>query len=248
MSIGLIVGIVVGVLALIGVVVVLFCWRRRARTPAMHALGSEIFDPANHGQVVHSSMPSSQRTSMTSVRHPEMAVAPSASYGYPRPPVMVQGVYVQQQPASYQQPPVVYQHPPPVVYQQPVAYQHPPPVAYQQPVAYQHPAPVAYQQPPPVAYEQPSPVAYDEQSAYGGVLSDSRSGTPQPTVPEPPSKLAREDMIWQRNAAASSAHTPIEGGSSAIAPTRTQVHSREPSSADLYGDTETLAPPSYYAE
>ncbi|KAJ7031916.1 hypothetical protein C8F04DRAFT_669200 [Mycena alexandri] len=210
MSIGLIVGIVVGVLALIGVVVVLFCWRRRARAPAMHALGSEIFDPANHGQVVHSPMPSSQRTSMTSVRHPEMAVAPSASYAYPRPPVMVQGVYVQQQPASYQQPPVVYQHPPPVAYQQ--------------------------------------PVAYDEQSAYGGVLSDSRSGTPQPTVPEPPSKLAREDMIWQRNAAASSAHTPIEGGSSAIAPTRTQVHSREPSSADLYGDTETLAPPSYYAE
>ncbi|KAJ7778192.1 hypothetical protein B0H16DRAFT_1878890 [Mycena metata] len=249
-SIGLVVGVVVGVLALIGVGVVLFCWRRRARGPTMQALGSEIFDPANN---VHSPVPSSQRTSMTSLRHPEMAVAPSASYSYPRPPLMVQGAYVQPPPVSYQQPSVVYQQQPPVAYQQapPVAYQQPSPVVYQQqpPAAYQQAPPVAYQQPSPAAHQQPPPVAYNEQSsAYGGMLPDSRSATPQPTVAEPLSKLAREDMIWQRNAAASSAHTSVEVGSSAIAPTRTQVHSRGPSSVDLYGDTETLAPPSYYAE
>ncbi|KAJ7906336.1 hypothetical protein B0H13DRAFT_2506674 [Mycena leptocephala] len=99
----------------------MFWWRRRARDPLRHTRTQsvQLFDPGNN---VGSSVAASRRTSVTSAGRTEMVQPQQTTYTYPRPPVMMQGAYVQPAPVGYeQQPPMaqgVYGQPHAVGYSQ----------------------------------------------------------------------------------------------------------------------------------
>ncbi|KAJ7170235.1 hypothetical protein C8R43DRAFT_90280 [Mycena crocata] len=184
-STGLVIGLVVGVLAFLAVGLGLFCWRRKRRSMRhQKALSSHLFVAASFiGDSVNSGLP---RTSVASTRPAEMAcVQPATSYNYPRPPVLVQGIYQQSSISRTSSP-------------------------------------------------QPS-----------------RTESPQPQAIVPPSKLERESMIWQNNAAVSGARiNPTSVASSGVVPPShalTHDISRGPFDGDLDSEAEMAAPPSYYS-
>ncbi|KAF7360261.1 hypothetical protein MVEN_00755200 [Mycena venus] len=239
----LIVAIIVAVLALIGIFA-LFFWRRRRNNSTRHsrAMSRDLFDAANGvgRSGGGSSVAASQRTSIASAAHAEMIMVqpqqPSYTYNYPRPPIMVQGVYVQPPPAgqSYPQPPL------------PAVLGHSgnptrlvvvgePPLSPISPMQQQ----MAAQQ---MAAQQMAAQRMASQQAAAQQMA-----TPQTTAV--PSKLERE-LIWRNNAAASNpsstrSSTELSYASgSAAGPSGLQTHGRGPS--DDY-DADALAPPPSYS-
>ncbi|KAJ7108615.1 hypothetical protein C8R44DRAFT_857570 [Mycena epipterygia] len=234
--IALIIGPVVGAIALIAIALVAFCWRRGlgSRDSDSQALHRNLLiDGDDHSQLGNSSMASgSRRTSVASIRRAETAwLQPqrATTYSFPQPPVMAQ--------AAYPQPPVMVQ----------TAYPQPPVMVQ-----------TAYPQPPLAVHTSDTQPSQTESSS--GMV--------------PPTKLERENMIWRNNATAtssvaSSPHTSVAASfvpPSVASLSDAQAHSRAGFMADMRGqsrptseayggldtepdpDTETLAPPSYYAQ
>ncbi|KAJ7827005.1 hypothetical protein B0H14DRAFT_3144749 [Mycena olivaceomarginata] len=111
MSTSVIIAIIVAVLALIGIAVLFFWRRRRTNNISRHSMSRDLFDAAN-GVGRSGGASASQRSSIGSAAHAEMVMVqpqqPSYTYNHPRPPVLVQGVYMQAPPPgqSYPQPPL----------------------------------------------------------------------------------------------------------------------------------------------
>ncbi|KAK7044764.1 hypothetical protein R3P38DRAFT_3258861 [Favolaschia claudopus] len=260
----IIVGVVLGILALLGVAG-LFLWRRRRNENSSRhsrAMSRELFDAAyGVGRPGGSSQPAtSRRTSISSAAHSEMMMVqpqqPSYMYNYPHPPVMLQGVYVQPPPPgqSYPQAPlpavighagntsrlVVVGEPPlsPITpMQHHMSGQQ---MAAQQQMASRQMA-AAYDQIAAQRQLTPQMTArpMDAQPLPAPQTVSQPVVPPQPIAQPPqavPSKMEREEMVWRNNAAA--------GSSSASGPATPTTPTD-----DAYGGYEgdNLAPPPSYS-
>ncbi|KAJ7742726.1 hypothetical protein DFH07DRAFT_964435 [Mycena maculata] len=245
--IGAIVGLVIGVLVMIAAALALFFWRRKRNPiPRSERLIGPLFVATDHGlgraDDASSVAPSSQRTSLASVRRAEMASLPpqrAVMYAYPQTSVMTQGGYPQPHVMAqdrYPQPPVMAQG----------GYPQPPAMA-------QGGYPVMVQS---NHNHAQSPVTSGPPTAPLSDFPLPPSTASSPTSP-PLSKIERENMLWQNNAAASN---PSSIRMSVATTARSSLPARllyaEPDDEAAYGgldpapepDTEGLAPPSYYAQ
>ncbi|KAJ7634705.1 hypothetical protein FB45DRAFT_472377 [Roridomyces roridus] len=230
-SIGLIVGAVIGALTMI-VLVALFLWRRKHKSARLHAeaLSSQMYLGEEPHLAETPSTATSRRTSMASVRRAELPSIQSPQaviYGYPRSPAMAKG---------FPTPPATAQAGP----------------SYSYPYSPQHSHQAGMSQLPynagmsHLSYNQAtrmSEMSYTprrEPLVVHNHSDDASISDRDP--PAVPSKLDRENLIWQRNVAgpSSSAHMSVNYAST-VSGSQSDGGSSRPSSA-AYGGLEASSP------